>query len=209
MDRSTFWGGIIGGVPLALFALTAGLYMSEYSWTYRIIHTALILGFVIAYGVLSVKSQWRLLKVGAVLAILAVHWAVICIEKGYWDFHVRILYLALIYGFYGLFGAVFIPLYYHDIKDKRISKSGIEAVGYVEALWDMGARLRKSGVHKKYKMKMTLRVEKHPKSPYRITDTFWVSEFYIHDVKKSAQPVPLIVDKNDHQKVVLNFFRAE
>ena len=209
MDKRTFWGGLIGAVPMVFFILTAGLYMSEYNWMYRGIHTVLIVGFIIAYGVLSVKSDSRLQKLGFMISMLVVHWAVICIDKGYWDFHTRILYLVLIYGIYGLFGAVFIPLYYNDIKDKKVSKNGIKAVGYVEKLWDMGARLRESGVHKKYKMKIKLRVENHHKSPYTVTDTFWVSEFYINDIKSGTHPVPLIVDKNNRKKVVLDYFDEE
>jgi hypothetical protein len=139
---------------------------------------------------------------------LAAHVGLTSLEKGEWVFTPGVLYMVLVYGIYALFGGIFIPLYYRKIKKSKIKEDGIDAMAIVEKAWDMGHRLTENQVYKSYKMRLELKIEGHPKSPYTITDTFWVSEFYIHRLT-SKKPIPVKVSKKNHKKVALNLTRSE
>ena len=91
-----------------------------------------------------------------------------------------------------------------DRIKKKLKQSGIDAVATIIKAYDMGERILKGGVNKEYKMKLTLRIENHPKSPYEITGIYWVNEFFIHHIT-SGEMFEIKVDKNNHKLVALPF----
>lgn len=112
-------------------------------------------------------------------------------------------FLIVPYLFIGGFGLIVVPIYTLKSTRRRIEKNGVDAIAFIESAKDGGARLTE-GVHKQYQMKLTLRVMGHPKSPYLVSDKFWVSEFYIHRMS-GDEAIPIKVDVNNHKSISLNF----
>lgn len=83
------------------------------------------------------------------------------------------------YGMVALFGVIFTPSYAGRSAGRRVRRDGIDAIATVLAASDTGVRFT-DGVHRQYRMKLTLQIDGHPASPCAVGREFMVSEFDIH-----------------------------
>jgi hypothetical protein len=197
-------GAIVGTIPLVLMVIFGGVYLSTNN-IFRVLHAIIMITASVSYcwNVSKLEEPSWIKNAYPILIALLAHVALSMIEKGEIYFNFVILSALFPYFFVFIFGGAFIPIYFRRMRGAKILKTGIDAQAFVEKAEDCGARLRE-GVHRSYKVKLTLRIEGHRRSPYRITDYFWVSEFYIHRIT-SSQSIPVKVDREDHNKIVLNF----
>lgn len=117
-------------------------------------------------------------------------------------FELAMMSLIAPYTVFVFIGGIFGSIYLSKARKAKIARTGIDARAIIESAKDTQIRYN-DGAHLTYKMKLTLRIEDHPKSPYTITGDFWISEFYIHLIT-SGKPLSVKVDKKDHTKVSLN-----
>jgi|GEM_PF-6823433 len=197
-------GALIGIIPIVLMVFVWGFYLST-NIIFRVLHSAImvIASFLYCKNVSKLEEPSWVKNAYPILIGLLAHFALSIIEKGEIYFDPAVLGTLLPYFFVFIFGGAFIPIYFRRMRGAKIMKTGIDAQAYIEEAEDCGARLRE-GVHRSYKVKLTLRIEGHHRSPYRVTDYFWVSEFFIHRIT-SREPIPVKVDRKDHNKIVLNF----
>ena len=102
-----------------------------------------------------------------------------------------------------LVGKSMMLMWIQSSRRRHLDEAGVPAMARITSARDLGARMRE-GVRKSYLVELTLVVEGLPQSPYEVTGSFVVSEYYIHRLTSSADPVPVKVDPDDPTRVSLD-----
>ena len=113
------------------------------------------------------------------------------------------MFIIMPYAFVGFIAGVFVPIYALKGRRDRIRRTGIDAFGEIIHARDLQGRLTE-GAHRLYEIKLQLRITGHAKSPFTVSDKFWISEFYIHKLS-TGQSIPIKVDRVNHRLIALNF----
>ena len=198
-------GTYAGYGVLIFFILIAGMSMSEGNIIFGLLHTAILITAVIIFCIMLIKNFPGNVPLLPIFLAYILHFTLMVIRKGKLYFDWNMVELFVLYFILVIVGGTSFPYNIKRYRSAEIRSRGIPATAVVEQASDNGSRVTEKKVYRFYSMKLTLRIEGHPKSPYRITDTFWVPDFYIHLFSSDHPTIPVLVDKEDFTKVVLDF----
>ena len=197
-------GTYAGYGVLVFFIIIAGISMSEGNIIFGLLHTAILISATTAFCIMVVKNFSGYKPLAPIVLAYAAHFAIMVIRKGKFYFDWNLVELFFLYFMVVIVGGLSLPYVISRFRSAGIRSRGIPAMAVVEQASDDGGRVTESRVYRFYRMELTLRIEGHPKSPYRITDIFWVSDFYIHLFSSENPVIPIFVDRKDFKKVVLD-----
>jgi hypothetical protein len=188
--------------PMYLIAMTL-MYNAPANRYMGLINMLVFMAGTLLFIFMRIKRRRLVLSLIPLFLALIVHYLILRGEAAQPDFGGKLISLSFLFGFNSIMLGVLVPMFWEKIMREIIIKTGIDAVAYFESFKDCNITSYE-GTKVELKYQLTMRIEGHPQSPYRITDTFYLSKAFLEKLSPD-KPLPIKVDRNDRTRVVLDF----